>query len=80
MKTEEEIKIRLVDIPLEVTFGEICRNVSNAYKIMQAITEGRTNDAFDLAKTILNENDAIHDRQINKQVVLDMLNESGSLN
>ncbi|MGV8092508.1 MAG: hypothetical protein AB2L24_11670 [Mangrovibacterium sp.] len=60
--------IRVKDIPLDVTLGDLSANISKAYKIMAAIHEGRTVDAFNLANEILKANDAIVEQRVDKDV------------
>lgn len=72
--------IRVQDIPLTVTLGEISTNVVKANKIMIAITEGRTEDAFNLANEILNANDAIAKREIDEETVRRLMNDGQRTN
>ena len=74
MNLSKEQRIRIKDIPLTATMGELALNVSKAYKVMEAISEGRTQDAFDIAREILNDNDAIIERQVDKATVMEMIN------
>jgi hypothetical protein len=68
--------IRVKDIPLTTTVGEIATNISKAYKIMTAIHEGRNADAFNLANEILNSNDEIIEREISKETLSQLMRNS----
>ena len=71
-KGEEKILIR--EIPIIVTLGDLCLNVSMAYDIMVAIHEGRTDEAFNLANDLLNRNDQLAEAQAPKEKVKRLLN------
>ena len=73
VRSREEC-IRIKDIPLSVTMSELCQNVSWSYKIMQLIAGKRYNEAFDLANTILNHNNAIVSKQVDTEAVMKLIN------
>ncbi len=73
MKVKEE-RILIKDLPIITTLGHIGMNVSKTYKIMVAIHEGRTDDAFNLANEILEANDAIIEEQIDKEELMKLIN------
>ena len=68
-------KILIRDIPVVVTLGNLCKNVSLAHKIMVAIIEKREMDAFDIAKEILNNNDALIEANIDKEALTELIND-----
>lgn len=69
----ENIKHRLRDIPITATLGELCLNVKKAFKIMELINQGEYNDAFNIAREVLNDNDTIISSQVDKDAMLKLL-------
>ena len=62
------------EIPIIVTLGDLSLNVKQAYQIMVAINEGRTNEAFNIANDLLNRNDQLAEAQAPKESVMRLLN------
>jgi len=70
---KEPPKIRLRDIPLVVTMGDLCENVSRLFEIMKLINKGRANDAFWIADDLIKKNSALIDEQIDREAVQKIL-------
>ena len=70
---EGQPSFRIRDIPLIVTMGDLCLNVSMAFKIMNLIVEGKTDDAFWIASEILKNNSCIMDSQTDKEAIQKLL-------
>ena len=66
-------KILIRDIPVVVELGDLCENVSMAYKVMVAIVENRYNDAFDLVKEMLNNNDTLIEANVSKEAIMSII-------
>ena len=67
--------ILIKDLPIITRLENVCMNVSRAHKIMAAIAAGKHWEAFDIAQEILNDNDAIIEQQIDKEEVMNIINE-----
>ena len=73
-------KILIRDIPVVITLGDLCKNVSMAYKIMVAVIEGKTLDAHSIAKEILSNNDALIEANIDIEAVKELMDNIASKN
>lgn len=69
-------EIKLQDIPLMITLGELCGNVSKAYQIMEFILKGEYSCAFDTACQLLIANDALMEQQVNKSEIQKLINKN----
>lgn len=69
-------EIRLQDIPLTITLGELCGNVSKAYQIMEFVLKGEYSCAFDIACQLLTVNDALIEQQVNKFEIQKLINKN----
>lgn len=70
-----EVQIDIRDTPLSISLGNVCQNVSWAYRIMEAIHEGRYDEAFEIANKIFKLNDAIIDEQVDRDEVLKIIDQ-----
>ena len=66
-------KILIRDIPVVITLGDLCKNVSMAYKIMVAVIEGKALDVNSIAKEILSNNDALIEANIDTEALKELL-------
>ena len=63
------------ELPVTVELEDLCKNVNMAQEVMLAICEGRKRDAFDIAHSILNNNDALITANAGKEATLLLMDE-----
>lgn len=69
----EEDRILIRQIPIVVQLGDLTNNVRKSFIVMEHIYNHEYDKAFEVAREILNDNDALIDSKVNKQEIMKYL-------
>lgn len=69
----EEDKILIRQIPIVVQLGDLTNNVKKSFMVIDIFHNHEYDKAFEVAREILNDNDALIDAKVSKQEIMKYL-------